>query len=51
MPRLNITVPQDLYDRLEKWRDRLNLSRICQDALARELARLEEIPDEVAADA
>lgn len=47
MPRLNITVPQELYERIDRWRDRLNLSRICQEAIARELSKLEEIPDEV----
>lgn len=47
MARLNITVPDELYDRIEKWRDRLNLSRICQDAIGRELDKIEVIPDEV----
>lgn len=47
MARLNITVPDELYQRVERWRDRLNLSRICQDAIARELDKLEQIPDEV----
>lgn len=47
MARLNITVPSELYNRIEKWRDRLNLSRICQEAIAREIAKLEDIPGEV----
>lgn len=44
MPRLNITVPDDLYEALEKWRDRLNISKICQEAIAREVAKLEDLP-------
>lgn len=47
MARLNITVPDELYERIEKWRERLNLSRICQDAIARELDKLELVPGEV----
>ncbi len=47
MARLNITVPEELYARMEKWRDRLNLSRICQEAISRELNKIEEIPEEV----
>lgn len=47
MARLNITVPDELYDRVEKWRDRVNLSRICQDAIARELEKLELVPEDV----
>ncbi len=47
MPRLNISVPQELYERIEKWRDRLNLSRVCQEAIARELAKLENLPVEL----
>ena len=47
LARLNITVPDELYERMEKWRDRLNLSRICQDAISRELNKIEEIPEEV----
>jgi hypothetical protein len=47
MARLNITVPDDLYERVEKWRDRLNLSRICQDAISREVDKLELVPEDV----
>ncbi len=47
LARLNITVPDALYDRIEKWRDRLNLSRVCQEAISRELDKIEEIPAEV----
>jgi hypothetical protein len=44
MARLTVSVPQDLYDRLDQWRDRLNISKVCQEALAREVRRLEEVP-------
>ncbi|MGQ0751219.1 MAG: hypothetical protein ACT4PS_11840 [Betaproteobacteria bacterium] len=47
MARLNITVPDELYARIEKWRERLNLSRICQDAIGRELEKLELVPEDV----
>lgn len=47
MARLNITIPDELSERVERWRDRLNLSRVCQDAISRELDRLEHIPAEV----
>jgi hypothetical protein len=47
MARLNITVPDELYERVERWRDRINLSRICKEAIARELDKLEQVPDEV----
>jgi hypothetical protein len=47
LARLNITVPDELYQRVERWRERINLSRVCQDAIARELDKLEQLPDEV----
>lgn len=47
MARMNITIPDELYGRLERWRDRVNVSRICQDAITRELNKLEELPSEV----
>jgi hypothetical protein len=47
LARLNITVPDELYERVERWRDRINLSKVCQDAIARELDKLEHLPDEV----
>ena len=49
MPRLNITIPDELHQRLERWRDRVNVSRICQDAITRELNKLDELPAEVQA--
>jgi hypothetical protein len=45
--RLNITVPDELYERVEKWRERLNLSRICQAAISREIEKLELVPEDV----
>jgi hypothetical protein len=47
LARLNITIPDELYERIETWRDRINLSRICQDAIARELEKLELVPEDV----
>lgn len=47
LARLNITVPDELYERIERWRERLNLSRICQDAIAREIDKLELVPEDV----
>lgn len=47
MARLNITIPDELSERVERWRDGLNLSRVCQEAISRELDRLEQIPVEV----
>ena len=47
MARLNITVPDEMYERLERWRDHVNLSRVCQEAIARELDKLEELPAEL----
>lgn len=47
LARLNITIPDSVYDRLERWRDHLNVSRICQEAIARELDKLDQLPGEV----
>jgi hypothetical protein len=41
MARLNITIPEPLYERLEQVRDRLNISKICANALEKELTMLE----------
>ena len=49
MPRLNITIPDELHQRLARWRDRVNVSRICQESITRELDKLEELPAEVQA--
>lgn len=44
MARLNITIPDELYRALGRWRSRVNISRVCQEAIAREVAKLEELP-------
>jgi hypothetical protein len=49
MARLTVSIPQDLHDRLDRWRDNINISRICQEALERELLRLEELPQDAMA--
>jgi hypothetical protein len=46
MARLTVSVPQDLHERLDRWRENINISRICQEALERELRRLEELPQD-----
>lgn len=42
MARLNLTVPDDLFERLEKHRDRLNMSRICAEALEKKVREIEK---------
>jgi ribosome modulation factor len=44
MARLNITVPDVLYGRLERLRDRINLSKVCALALEKEVTMLEGQP-------
>src|SRR5579884_3223901 len=44
MARLNITLPDALYARLERLRDRINLSKVCATALEKEVTMLEEQP-------
>lgn len=44
MARLTISVPDDLRRSLERLRDRINVSKICQEALAKEIAKLEQLP-------
>jgi len=41
--RINISIPDELHADLEKWRDQLNVSGICQEALRKEAARLEAV--------
>jgi len=41
MARLNLTIPDSLYERLERLRDRVNVSKVCAVALAKELDMLE----------
>ena len=42
MARLNLTVPDDLFERLEKHRDRLNMSRVCANALEKKVVEIEK---------
>jgi hypothetical protein len=44
MARLNITLPDGLYARLEQLRDRINLSKVCAIALEKEVTMLEGQP-------
>lgn len=44
MARLNITIPDGLYARLEQLRDRINLSKVCATALEKEVTMLEGQP-------
>jgi hypothetical protein len=39
--RLNLTIPDALYERLQRLRDRVNVSKVCARALEKELAMLE----------
>jgi hypothetical protein len=41
LARLNLTIPDALYERLDRFRDRVNFSRVCARALEKELAMLE----------
>lgn len=45
MARLNITIPDALYARLEQLRDRINLSKVCAIALEKEVTMLEGQPN------
>lgn len=44
MARMNISVPDALYERLDRLRDRVNASRVCAVALEKELDTLEARP-------
>jgi hypothetical protein len=41
VPQLNVYLPDDLADALQRHRDRLNLSQICARALRQEMQRME----------
>ena len=41
MARMNISIPDPLYERLDRLRDRVNASKVCAQALERELNMLE----------
>jgi hypothetical protein len=40
MERVTISVSDDLYQRMERWRDQLDISRVCEKALDKEVRRL-----------
>lgn len=44
MARLNLTVPDPLYERLEQVRDRVNVSKVCAVALEKELDMIQARP-------
>src|SRR5438552_915504 len=44
MARVNISVPDSLYERLDRLRDRVNVSRVCAAALEKELDMIETRP-------
>src|SRR5688572_12391845 len=41
MARMNISVPDPLYERLDRLRDRVNASKVCASALEKELDMIE----------
>jgi hypothetical protein len=45
MARLNITLPDPLYERLKRLEDRLNASKVCSQALEAELDTIETRPE------
>lgn len=49
MPRITISIPADLRDRLNDpaVKKSLNISRVCQEALARQVRRLLDLPLDV----
>ena len=44
MARLNISIPDPLYERLDRLRDQVNASRVCAGALTAEIERVEGRP-------
>ena len=44
---ITITVSEDLWAAIQRWRDRIAVSKVCQDALANEVAKFESLPQEV----
>src|SRR5436305_663563 len=41
MARLNVSIPDALYDRMDRLRDRINASKVCAAALQKELDMIE----------
>lgn len=46
MKKMNISLPDDLYEQVKKYRDRTNYSKICQEAIKKEIAKY-NLPKEV----
>jgi hypothetical protein len=44
MARMNISIPDPLYERLDRLRDRVNASKVCASALEKELDMIEGRP-------
>ena len=44
MARMNISIPNPLYERLDRLRDRVNASKVCASALEKELDMIEGRP-------
>lgn len=42
---ITISVPDDLAAQVEKWRDRMNVSKVCHKALETGIFRLEHLPN------
>jgi len=40
--RVNISIPEDLYKRLQRFKDSINVSKVCQDALLVEIKKKED---------
>src|SRR6266508_3218098 len=41
MARMNISIPDSLYERVDRLRDRVNASKVCANALEKELNMIE----------
>jgi hypothetical protein len=47
MKRMNISLPDDLHEELQGFRQRINVSAVCQEAIRREVGRLKPTDDSV----
>lgn len=45
--RISVSIPEDLHAAIEKHREQINVSRICQGALRREIAMLDHVATDV----
>ena len=44
MPTMTISISDDLKEKLEKFKDRMNISKVCQEALERKISYFSSIP-------